>query len=263
MAETIKFEYSVYENGKKSPQYTIDSDLAGEITLNELLQFTKTSLLTISSEVFIEEKKRGFPKDPLILVDGSKSKRIENVSPLGKIQFVAKRDIQEIIIFTYQSILDRSPVDTGLYKSYNYVLLNTKTIAKNMTELKTWFSTNPQIDDKDLFMFVNVAPYARRLERLGVSAGRHRPRQVDSKDKHKRSGDRVAAPNGTYFLASKSVRRKYKNNLKIAFAFIPGSSLGINTKFKTPSTGNRGKVRKPSTYLYPSIRILVEETGIL
>ena len=266
---SFEVSISVSESGRKAPQYTIDSDLKGEITLTELFEFFRTSLATIAFETLKEEQDLGFDKKPVISVDGRVGRRIDQVKPFGQIEITARAEAMEILLDAYQAVLDRSPVDTGLYISSHIVVWNTTVIAKNMGDLRAWLSKSPELKDSDSFVIVNTQPYARRLERLGVTAGNgsfssRSPRYQKSRDKRQRSGPQVLAPNGAYFLASRAIKRKYKRNSTIRFKFIPGYVLGLGAVFKTFSkaSGTRKRSKsKPSTYLYPAIVISLKEGG--
>lgn len=268
---TLEVKFEVTEGGRKSPQYTIDSDLSGEVTLAEFLQFTKANLIIIADATLKEEQLNGFDKKPVVAVDGRVGKPVINVNPLGQIEFSSRLDIKEIVQFTMQSILDRSPVDTGRYKEGHRVFLNGKEVARDMASLTAWLQSNPQIKGDDIIRFVNIEPYARRLERLGVTAGKGNFRSVSrrfdkSRDKKQRSGPLILAPNGTYFLTSRAVKRKFKRNSSVRFSFLPGSAMGLTATFKTYSKASRTRKTsrsKKSTYLYPTITILVNEAGIV
>ncbi len=263
--------FEVYERGRKAPQYTVESDLKGEVSLAEFLHFTKSSLIVIADQVLREEQAKGFDKNPIVSVDGRVGKPVDRVHPLGKIEFNSKQSIKDIALFTMQGIIERSPTDTGLYKKSHRVLLNGTQVATDMASLSAWLDTDPQIKDSDLLRFVNIQPYARRLERLGVTAGNGKfnsrsARYEKSRDDRQRSGAKVLAPNGAYFLTSRAVRRKYKRNSSIKFGFLPGSAMGLGATFKNfsrASGSRKGSRAKPSTYLYPTITILVNEGGIL
>lgn len=275
----IKVEFSVTEKGKKAPEYTIESDLQGEVSLKDFLDFTKSNLILIADQVLREEQAKGFDKNPVVTVDGRVGKPVINVNPLGSITFTARSNAKDMMLEIYRYILDKSPVDTGNYISNNIVFFNGGLIAKSYDQLAEWFSKDPKIGDNDFFRFVNTAPYARKLERFGVSAGRmrknRRERRQKSRDKEQRSGAEIRAPNGAYYLAAKSANRKYRNNAKIYFNFIPGSQITFadktenesfqSKKFKTPSRASRQRrpPRSPSTYLYPCIKVYIVGAGIL
>lgn len=261
-------DFAVYEKGRKAPQWTIDSDLNGEMTLQDLLQFTKSNLILIADHALKEEQARGFDKEPVVAVDGRIGKPVINVNPLGKIEFTARlENLNEVLLDAYESIQKRSPVRTGLYKSSNYVFLNGTQIATDLAGLKAWLAKEPEIGPGDLFRFVNIQPYARKLERYGITAQRKSYRTQKSRDSKGRSGfgGRILAPNGTYYLTTRSLERKYKSNLKISFAYVPGGQIGLSSaRFKTGNVrGKVSRLRKPGQpYLYPSIKILVTSGGV-
>ena len=267
---SFEVKVEVYESGRRAPQYTIDSDLKGEITLTELFEFFRTAIITTAYEVLKEEQQKGFDKKPVVAVDGRVGKSPENVKPFGQIEFTSRTNVTDLVLDAYQAVLDRSPVDTGLYISSHQVIWNTKIVARHMGELRTWLASSPNIKDTDSIIIVNTQPYARRLERLGVTAGNgsfssRSPRFQNSRDKRQRSGAKVLAPNGAYFLASRAIKRKYKRNSTIRFKFIPGYVLGLGAvfkKFSRASGKRKGSKSKPSTYLYPAIVITLREGGV-
>lgn len=269
----MSLDYSVYEKGKKVPSFKIDTDLSGEVTLEEFLSFTKRSLIIIADQVLREEQSQGFPKDPVVVVDGRLNKQVIDVNPLGKIQFIAKKDaVNEIILKIYESIVKRSPVDTGTYFDGNVVAYNGKVIATNKLELDQWAETDEanNIKPGEIVRFFNVYPYSGRLERHGVTAQRQTVREVKSTDKKKRSGETIQAPNGAYYLTSRSIRRTAKYNAKIYFEFIPGTEIGLDKlPVKTKAGQSLRKSFKPGpgqrffgSYVYPSIRVIFTEGGI-
>lgn len=255
-------DFSVEENGRKRPEYTLDTDLNGEISLADFLEFTKSSLIITADTVLAEEQLLGFEKNPVIVVDGRQGKSVLNVNPFGTIEIVSRVNMQDILLETYKGIIHRSPVDTGQYVKSHYVFQNGKQVATDLASLESWLASNPKFEQKDLIRFVNIQPYARKLERRGITAQNQgqliKTRTVKSRDKRKAAqGITVAAPNGAYYLTSRAIRAKYKRNSVIKFSFISGASLGISGNFKV---GRKGKPGRP--YLYPTIIISVEEGGI-
>lgn len=248
----------VYEQGRKRPDYSLAGDLAGEFTLKDLLEYTKAALIIIADQVLTEEQALGFDKEPVLTVDGSSSKRIQDVSPLGKIEFTSRADISDIVLDTMNALITRSKIDTGLYVSSHYVFLNGRQVATNLASLEGWLQGNPTLQDKDVIRFVNIQPYARKLERYGITAQRSKVRRVPGKKRGKPTGNLVFVPNGTYALTARAIRSKYKRNTTVAFNFLPGSTLGLTGSFKG---GRSGKNSGGRPYLYPSITISVSERG--
>lgn len=229
--------------------------MTSNVTLQDLLAYTKSQLIFIAGDVLAEEQAAGFDQNPLVLVDGQTGKQIANVSPLGSIEYVARADMGDVILDTYQSILDQSPVVTGAYKSANYVFLNKDAIAGDMATLTAWVNSNPVFNDTDFIYFINVAPYARKLENLGVTSSRQQSRTVSKDHRRVKGGARVVVPNGTYYVVARSIRSKYKNNSTIKFNFVSGSSFALTGNFASKG-GKPGR-----TYLYPSIAISAKQGG--
>ncbi len=259
-AKSFSVDLQVTEAGRKRPEYTLDSDIAGTLTLQDLLQWTKASLIVIADEVLRDEQSQGFDKEPVVSVDGRVGKPVIAVNPLGQIEFTSRVDVMSIVFDAYEAVLYRSKVLTGLYKSSHFVFLNGLQIATSMQELKAWYSSEkPVFKQSDTIRIVNIQPYARRLERLGVTAQRQKASKRDPGSRRgKPTGKLQAVPNGAYALTARAIRSKYKRNSLIKFVFLPGSALGITASFKT---GRKGKNSSGRPYLYPSIVISVSEKG--
>lgn len=254
-------QLSVTENGRRRPEYTLDSDLNGEISLQDLLKWTKSALIITADEVLREAQGRGFDKQPVVIVDGAKNKAVTEVSPLGQIEFVSRQNFTDVLLETYQNILDLSKVKTGRYKSSHYVFLNGTQVATDLGSLQNWLAKDVEIKDNDLLRIVNIQPYARKLELMGVTAGRTLTRKVDKgRRKGIKTGILIKKPNGVYQLASRRALRKYKNNVSIFFKFIPGAMMGLTAYFKK---GRPGKNSAGRTYLYPSLVFKINQGGIL
>ncbi len=237
----------VTESGRRRPEYTLQSDINGEVTLKDFLEYTKQSLILIADNALTEERAKGFDKDPIVVIDGKANANPASVHPLGQIEFVSRVSMEQILLETYQGILTRSPIDTGRYVNSHYVFLNGTQVATSYETLRTWIRSNPEFQEKDLIRFVNIQPYARKLERHGITSSTAVVRSRSVKKTDKRSGQtKVLAlqPNGAYFLTTRSIRSKYKRNSVIKFSFISGASLGISGSFKNSRGGKPGRIGK-------------------
>lgn len=251
--------YSIKENGRNAPNYDVSADLDGSKTLADLFNFTKNSLIVISDMALKEEQAKGFDKSPVRIVDGSFTKSVSQVNPLGKIQYVARNSIVDIALFAYDQIRARTKVVTGQYLRNNIVMLNGKMIASTRSELEKFLETN-EVKESDIIRFINTAPYARKLERMGVTADRTKSRTRNRSRNRRGYSPTVLVPNGTYALAIKAIKRKYKNNSFIAFRFVSGSDIaGLSGAGRSYKRG----ASKGRPYLYPSIIIYVKEAGLL
>lgn len=262
--------YEVKEKGKNAPHYSLTNDITGQTTLENLLIFTKQALIKISDTVLAEEQARGFDKEPVLLVDGKKNIPKESVNPLGKIQYIAKAGFRELILYAYDAIRIKSKKATGRYFANNFVIFNQKVIATDRMQLELWLESKKSFEDKDFLRFVNTAPYARKLEYLGVSSRKLavvKMRKAVKSDKVK-AGTKLKSPNGAYALAYRAIKRKYKANVGLSFHFIPGNLLGLvgpgrvfSTTIKRRRKSNKAKAGRP--YLYPSILLTLSSKGVI
>jgi hypothetical protein len=282
----LAVDFYIEERGKKSPKWKVDSDFSGEVTLSELLEFTKRNLIIISDAALKEEQAKGFDKTPIVAVDGKVGKPIINVSPLGQISFTARVEAGGLLRELYSQVIRTSPVRTGFYRDNHILSYNGVEVARNEAQLAGWLKINEsKITDGDIIRIVNITPYATFLELEGISAGKgttsRKYRKLgQSRDRQerplKRTGDAmVRMANGAYFLASRAIKRKFKFNSKIFFEFINGSNLtpsgGFPTrdyqgkKLRARFTGTKrnhsGSVSK-GPYVYPSIRIVIQGGGV-
>jgi len=274
------FKIQVTERGKPS-RYVLDPIEEEQISFEELLKYTKESLIKISTEVLAEEQAKGFDKNPVRIVDNRYNAPIESVNPLGKIEFISNKNMQDIALHIFDSIEQRSKVGTGLYKKYNIVAMNGVVIALNRKELENYFIKNPFPKVGDKLRFINATPYARKLERYSKYEGKANAgvKWRKSTDKKGRSGIlrpyktkdgmkealHVLAENGTYYLSARSALNKFKGNAFIKYESLPGSYLGIENLVILGPKGKplRRTYKKQGTpYLYPTILVYVHETGI-
>lgn len=247
-------------------------DLNRKEDQKEILRLLKFTLAEVAIDAKDFYEKKGFDKKALRLVDGQRGKQEIQVKPYGKIEYIARQEVKDIAIATYKKLLSISRVDTGLYKSLHYVFFNGEQIATNMSELESWFSKPRVFEDRDKLRFMNIAPYANKLELQGITQSktgkvRKKLKTGKSKDKRLRSGPVVRKPNGTYWLTYKQISRKYRGNVFVKFDRLPGNYLGVtdpippNSKQKFRATFDpKGKFNK-GYYIYPTIVISLSKEG--
>ena len=238
-------------------------------TVEELFEFIQGNLVLTAKEFLKkEQEKNGFPKKEfLTIVDGKIGADELTVKPLGKIEYVTKlEDISAVVIDVFKLIAERTAVRTGYYSSMHVLMYNGSVVAKGYSNARAWLSSGKQFKPTDRFRIINLAPYARKIERLGIKRGT----RGQDKGKNTKSyrttknklGAKVRAPNGAYWLARAAARRRFpqlKNNIKFSFVPIsPSVASRQNPKTFSPNdykfkTG-KGKGRP---YLYPSISISI------
>lgn len=251
----------------------VNGKLFSESKIEELGKWVSSEHYIAAQAVLGQEQKDGFDKNPRVRTDNKWEKPARNVIPFGKIEYYARVDISEAILYSYKMVEQRSPRGkTGRYESSNAVYYKSKLVAESYTQLASWLK-NTELTDGSVVRFVNLMPYASRLELSGIKKGTSGATKglntKNLKTKTREKGSRIWAarqPNGTYFTAVKAIRRKYKGAgelIKFAWA---GQTSGI----KVPSRyGYRttyhpsNKRRNGSAYVYPSIMFVISGEGIL
>ena len=261
---------SVSERGKNKPDWDLDSDLTGKVTAQQLFGLLQDTLINTAFLVLDDEQRQGFDKKPVVRVDNKIGKSPLSVNPLGKIEFIARQQAGTILLEIYDNILKRAPDKSGEYFNSNIVSYNGEVVAQNRAELVAWINKKESYDEKDRIRFINTAPYARKLERDGVTAQRQKVKTGLGSRKKSAFQNTIRLPNGTYALAARAVRAKFKGNSGIKFSLIPGNYLGIGSNFPRASasgkdTSNNRREYKSTgrPYLYPTILLEISTLGIL
>ena len=262
----IGIEFSIKESGKRVPMYDVNSDLREDFTYQELLTYTKTALIDISANALREEQAKGFDKNPVLLVDGKANRKTSDVNPLGRIEYIARQNVKEILLAIYREILNKSPAVTGAYKESNVVTFNGVQVANDWQEFNSFLDTY-QFNPKDKVRFVNTQPYARKLERLGVTAGKTTPKFRNAKPHEKKKGGTTyRVPNGVYVLTANNVKRKYGKNTYITYELVSGDQIGLVDEPRSKGKKVYRSYVKGATpgkpYFYPSILVYFIESGL-
>lgn len=259
-------------DGRYTPYQVIAPMTEEETTIQVILENIRQYLIWTAKDALAQELKLGFDPYYITRVDGQNNKRIEDVKPLGKIQYFARQDILEAAIQTYLMIQMFSKVESGDYQKANMVFFNSIMIADNMVDLRKNLSSILQsrtLTKDDTLRFINIAAYARRLETLGITAfsiGSGNKRWHMSKPTKRRSARFLKPPNGTYWQVAKLVQKRYAvlSGNKFKFELLTGNYLGIGNLslsrgFKR-ATFSRGRgIGRP--YLYPTIVLRLGAEG--
>lgn len=273
----IGIEYSVIDNQKKS---NINLDMGGspiDNTLSDFIERIKAAQVLIAKAVLREEQGLGFDKKPTVIIDGRRGRVEEEVRPFGKIEYYARLKDLDSLIKIYEAIEKRSPVRSGLYKDSNYVFANNKLVATNIAEFIRFVKVqaNRGMEDLAEIRFVNVTPYAARLEYSGTRmsiGGRNKGSNVSKGKKGKSKynpANQVKRPNGAYYLASRTLSSVKGFFAQTKFEFIPNGYKGLNfdshSMFRTTyvnSQKNQSRRRVGKPYVYPSLVFRISDKGV-
>lgn len=275
-------EYSVKDTAKAGPGIKLDlaSDLNGQATLQQLAERITVAHVRVAREVLRQEQADGFDKNPIVRVDGISGKKEEFVKAFGKIEYFSRLNDLEVLLNVYKAIEDRSPLKTGQYKASNYVFANNRLIARSYQEFFKFVQGTKEngVGEINEVRFVNVTPYAARLEyrgtrratrglKKGLNVSKRRTGKARSK---KLSGRTIKKPNGAYYLASRTVGSIKGFFSQVKYEFIPNGFRGItidadgvfrNSYANTPKNVAKKRVGKP--YVYPSIVFRISNLGIV
>lgn len=272
----IAVNYTVTESTRsnKAVLTLLKDDLTGRETEKFLIDRFRVFQIGVARATLEDEQKKGFDKQPRQVTDNRLDKPDYTVKPFGKIEYISRLKILDSLVSMYSEILRVSKVVSGTYRKWNVVFLNGKVIAGDLPTLQKWVKT-AKVADGDLIQFVNLNAYARRLEYLGVSAGKSSRRRVKNMKSHGKgrkptqSGTRPMknAPNGTYYLAHKMIMKNFKivGAEKPKFEFVKGQIFG-----GLPVAGQRDSyIQRPGNkwagmkYLYPCISFKISSRGTI
>lgn len=275
MIPKLSVDVTIEEKGKNRTKYAFERDLNGEMTAEDFLLWSKKTLILVADAALREEQAKGFDKSPVVLVDNNPNKRVEDVKPFGSIIFAARQAVNVVLRPIYERLIEVSPKLTGMYRDYNWVTYNGMKVASNLAEFDSWLAKKVPLKNGDIIRFINVMPYASKLEREGITATSRGSRRMakSSKKRLAARGVTVRQPNGVYFLTARSIKRKFRFNSNIRFEWAPGRSMDLSD---VPTVSRLGKPlrkdfyqdpkskKKPrGPYVYPSITVRINERGFL
>lgn len=272
----VDISIALTKNGKPMK---LSQTASSEDEYKALIEYIRWVFVVVAEEVRDEAVQSGELQEGFITtVDGSNTRDIVAVRPFGNIHFTNPSDARDVALECYRTIVENSPVESGAYKASHVVLYDKAIVATDLPSMEKW-AKEEQTDRGKQIMIINTQPYARRLERYGITRKTQArkaaggkgtaERMLLSKDRRKRArGIRVQAPNGVYYLAFRSISRKYGRNTAIYFRLVSGSnfmgSIGMMSERRySPFGPNRRGSGKQSTYMYPAIIINVGQKDVI
>ncbi len=189
-------------------------------------------VVATARQVLREEQQKGFDPDPRTIVDRRPNARIETVKLFGTIEFVERAELGAIIDWIYRALVETSPVLKGDYARAHMVLVN----GREATE-DEWRAIGPG----DRITFVNIQPYARRIEGGARFVGW--TSRVDKTARKHVGGFSLQAPNGVYRVVFGQARRKF------------GKQVFLDYKFVSLAGGKVIPDSKTKRYRYPAIQL--------
>lgn len=202
-------------------------------------EWVRAATIDIAERALREEVARGFDAQPVVITDGMPRRDYREVRPFGRIEFAARSNMAEVVLFALNELRKVSPVRTGRYVSSHEVLLNGSEIGGNLALALR--AVNPS----DRVQIVNPQPYARKLE--GATANRRTGRG-------KRRPSSRQAPNGIYRVVQRRVIARYGKTLFVDFKYV---TLNLGVKV----WARRGSRRVQRDQVYPALQFFIKADG--
>lgn len=190
-----------------------------------------------------EEVRKGFDNEPVVITDGAVRRDPRQVKPFGKIEFVARTNIADAVLWAHAELIRRSPIGPtkdGHYKDDHIIMINGAELKGNVRVALT------KVKAGDRVQLVNTRIYARKLE--GNTARKKIGRQ-------RRRGSSRQAPGGIYRPVLRSMVQRWGKSVYVEFKYVK-LNLGVKVWGLQGGGKNRAKVRRDQ--VYPALSVYVK-----
>lgn len=210
----------------------------------DLGAFIRKATIDTAESVLRQEVGRGFDNEPVVITDGVPRRSYHGVRIGGKIEFIARTQVGDAVIWALRELARISPRRSGRYVSTHTVLLNNIEIPPGNLALGL-----RKAKDGDRVQIVNPLPYAKKIEgrtgskRRGITGAR---------------GLSPQAPGGVYRVVARSLVRRYGRSIFVDFKYV---KLSTGLKYVRHGKGKRSKVGRD--YVYPALQLFIKPTGLL
>ncbi|MGE0574064.1 hypothetical protein [Reyranella sp.] len=203
------------------------------------------------------EVRRGFDPQPVVITDGVVGRDPKQVRPFGKIEFVARADIADLVMLAHAELVRRSPIgpeEGGHYRDDHRLLIND-------VEVKgPWRPALQRVRGGDRIQLVNVRIYARKLE--SATANQRTGRQ-------RRRGSSRQAPGGIYRPVLRMIVQRYSRSVYVDYKLV---KLNLGAKVLGQVGGRRkikGRIvdgpKRPKVLrdqVYPALQLFVRPSQV-
>lgn len=216
--------------------------------------------IDVAEKTLVAEVGRGFDNQPEVITDGVLRRDFAQVKPFGKIEFVARANLLEIVQWIMAELFRRSPVKTGRYRQSHILLINGVEARGN------WGVALQQAKAGDRIQVVNSQPYARKLE--GATANRKTGRG-------KRKPTSRQAPGGIYRPTLSALIQRWGKTILADYTMVK-LNLGVKVwgdqggRYKRIGKGRSARTIKVGTVkrvqrdqVYPAITIKIRPSQTL
>ena len=218
----------------------------------DISDWIRRATIDVAEDALQTEWRAGFDNDPVVITDGTPRRDWKLVKAFGKIEFAARPDMVEAVMWALAELRRRSPVLTGRYRDAHFVMIDGREIGGDvMAALR-------DIKETSRVQIVNPQIYARKIEGATGSkkTGRGKRKALSRK-----------APGGVYRAVLSSLVSRYGRSMFFDYKLV---KLNLGVKVWGKQGGARGK--RPASHqkrpkvqrdqVYPAISFFIKPTGL-
>lgn len=216
-------------------------------------QWVKRLTIKTAREELREEVNKGFDNRPVVITDGVPRRSPEEVRPFGKIIFVARPNMANVVLWALDQLRKHSPVLTGRYVQSHVVMINGQEIAGGNVALAL-----REVKDTDHVQIVNPLPYARKIEGATARKGRKKGSPAMRAGRAKRAGSSAQAKNGVYRVVLRELVSRFNRSMFFDYKLV---KLNTGLKVWGKQGGGPGAKRVLRDQVYPALQFFIKPTG--
>lgn len=220
----------------------------------DISSWIRQATIDVAEDALRTEWVAGFDRDPVVITDGVPRRDWLQVKPFGRIEFAARPDIAEAVLWALAELRRRSPVLTGRYRDAHFVMINGSEIAGDV------LAALRNIKETDRVQIVNPQIYARKIE--GATATKRTGRT-------KRSGISNKARNGVYRVVQRGLVERYGRTMFFDFKYVQLNTgvkvwgkQGGGHKRGGKYVGGAGRKRVQRDQVYPALQFFIKPTAL-
>lgn len=218
-------------------------------------QFIREETYKLAMKKLSEARAKGFDQKPVVITDRVPRKDPRSVKLFGRIEFVARPQMANVVLFALEELKRRSPLGPpprGHYRDDHVVMVNGRVISGSVR------GSLAAIKPGDRVQIVNPRIYARKLEPQSFKDNKKTGRQ-----RTKRRASSRQAPQGVYRTVLRELVGKYSKSMFFDFTFVKlntGVKVWGDEGGRYRKDGSRTFVRRVQRdQVYPCLNFFIKE----
>lgn len=191
----------------------------------DISQWIRRATIDVAEDGLHEQWAQGFDNDPVVITDGVTRRDYLQVKPFGKIEFAARTDMAEAVLWAEAELQKKSPFRTGRYVRSHFIMINGVAIAGNIALALR------NVKPGDRVQIVNPQPYAKKIE--GRKGSRKRGFGAER-------GLSSQARSGVYRVVQRALVNRFGKTMFFDFKYV---KLSTGVQVKGYVGGGRAKSR--------------------